>query len=84
MNRIECFFSLLTRQARTQSVPRSKKDQKDFLLRYLKKYSENPTPFTWTKGPDQLQRISEATKEYQAAHPKQPKQREAKKDNQNN
>jgi hypothetical protein len=58
MNRIECFFSLLTRQARTQSVPRSKKDQKDFLLRYLKKYSENPTPFTWTKGPDQLQRIN--------------------------
>jgi hypothetical protein len=32
-----------------------------------------PTPFTWTKGPDQLQRIIEATKEYQAAHPKQPK-----------
>jgi hypothetical protein len=75
MNRIECFFSLLTRQARTQSVPPSKKDLKDFLLRYLKKYSENPTPFTWTKGPDQLQRIIEATKEYQAAHPKQPKQR---------
>jgi NAD(P)-dependent dehydrogenase (short-subunit alcohol dehydrogenase family) len=50
----ECFFSLLTRQALTQSVQRSKKDLKDFLLRYLKKYSENPTPFTWTKGPDQL------------------------------
>jgi NAD(P)-dependent dehydrogenase (short-subunit alcohol dehydrogenase family) len=80
----ECFFSLLTRQARTQSVQRSKKDLKDFLLRYLKKYSENPTPFTWTKGPDQLQRIIEATKEYQAAHPKQPKQRKAKKDHQKN
>jgi hypothetical protein len=50
----------------------------------LKKYSENPTPFTWTKGPDQLQRIIEATKEYQAAHPKQPKQRKAKKDHQKN
>jgi hypothetical protein len=35
------------------------------LLRYLKKYSDNPTPFTWTKGPEQLQRIIEATKEYQ-------------------
>jgi transposase len=84
MNMIECFFSILTRQALTQSVQRSKKDLKDFLLRYLKKYSENPTPFTWTKGPDQLQRIIEATKEYQAAHPKQPKQRKAKKDNQKN
>jgi hypothetical protein len=50
---------------------------KDFLIRYLKKYSENPTPFTWTKGPEQLQRIIEATKQYQAAHPKQPKQRTA-------
>jgi transposase len=50
MNTIECFFSVLTKQALTQSVQRSKKDLKDFLLRYLKKYSQNPTPFTWTKG----------------------------------
>lgn len=75
MNMIECFFSILTRQALTQSVQRSKKDLKEFLLRYLNKYAENPTPFTWTKGPEQLQRIIEATKEYQATHPKQPKQR---------
>src|SRR5487761_74025 len=82
MNMVECFFSILTRQALTQSVHRSKKDLKDFLLRYLKKYSENPTPFTWTKGPEHLQRIIEKTKEYQAAHPKQPKQRKAKANNQ--
>ena len=75
MNMIECFFSILTRQALSQSVQRSKKDLKDFLLRYLDRYSQNPTPFTWTKGPDQLQRIIEATKEYQAAHPRQPKKR---------
>src|SRR6266567_7846509 len=78
MNMIECFFSILTRQALTQSVQRSKKDLKDLLIRYLKKYSENPTPFTWTKGPEHFQRIIEATKEYQAAHPKQPRQRKAK------
>jgi transposase len=77
MNMIECFFSILTRQALTQSVQRSKKDLKEFLLRYLQRYSENPRPFTWTKGPEQLQRIIEATKEYQAAHPKQPKRRKA-------
>src|SRR5258708_33399140 len=72
MNLIECFFSILTRQALTHSVHRSKKDLKEFLLRYLEKYSKNPTPFTWTKGPEHFQRIIEATKEYQAAHPKQP------------
>jgi hypothetical protein len=77
MNMIECFFSMLTRQALTQSVQRSKKDLKDFLRSYLKKYSQNPTPFTWTKGPEHFQRIIEATKEYQAAHPKQPKRRKA-------
>ncbi len=75
LNMIECFFSILTRQALTQSVHRSKKDLKDFLHLYLKKFSENPTPFTWTKGPEHFQRIIQATKEYQAAHPKQPKQR---------
>jgi transposase len=52
MNMIECFFSILTRQALTQSVQRSKKELKDFLLLYLKKYRQNPTPFTWTKGPE--------------------------------
>jgi transposase len=39
MNMIECFFSILTRQALTRSVQRSKEDLKDLLLRYLKKYS---------------------------------------------
>ena len=73
MNMIECFFSILTRQALTQSVQRSKKELKDFLLLYLQQYSQKPTPFTWTKGPEHFLRIIEATKEYQAAHPRQPK-----------
>jgi transposase len=77
MNMIECFFSILTKQALTKSVQRSKKDLKDFLLRYLKQYSQNPTPFTWTKGPEHFQRIIEATKEYQAAHPQKPRPRKA-------
>lgn len=78
MNMIECFFSILTRQALTHSVHHSKKDLKDFLLRYLQQYSEHPTPFTWTKGPEHFQRIIEATKEYQAAHPKPTKPRKSK------
>src|SRR5580704_4343728 len=74
MNMIECFFSILTRQALTHIVQRSKKDLKELLLRYLNQYSLNPTPFTWTKGPEHFRRIIEATKEYQATHPKQQKQ----------
>src|SRR5712691_9924365 len=81
MNMIECFFGILTRQALTHSVQRAKKDLKDLLLRYLKKYSENPKPFNWTKGPERFQCIIEATKEYQAAHPKKPKQRKAEVNN---
>jgi hypothetical protein len=46
MNMVECFFSILTRQALTQSVQCSKKVLKELLLGYLKKYSENPRPST--------------------------------------
>ena len=73
MNMIECFFSILSKQALTQSVHRSKKELKEFLVRYLNNYSRNPTPFTRTKGPEHLQHIIEATKQYQATHPKKPK-----------
>ena len=41
----------------------------EFLLR---------APFTWTKGPEHLQRIIETTKDYQALHPKKPRRRHAK------
>ena len=42
--------------------------------------SISPTPFTWTQGPEHFRRIIEATKEYQATHPKPPRQRKAKVD----
>lgn len=79
MNLIECFFSILSRQGLAHSVQHSKKDLKELLLRYLAKYAENPTPFTWTKGPGHFQKIIKATKEYQAAHPKVPKERKTDK-----
>jgi hypothetical protein len=41
-------------------------------------FAQNPTPFTWTKRPEDFQCIIEATKEYQAANPKQPKRRKVK------
>jgi transposase len=73
VNLIECFFSILSKQGLAHSVQRSKRDLKRLLLRFLAKYNENSTPFTWTKGPEQLQRIIEATKQYQTAHPKKPR-----------
>ena len=42
---------------------------KEFLLDYIAGNNENPKPFVWTKGPEKLQRIIEATKEYQATPP---------------
>jgi transposase len=64
MHMIECFFRILTKRTLTQSAQRSRKDLKDLLLRYVKKYSQNPTPFTWAKGPEHFQPIIEATKEH--------------------
>lgn len=65
VNLIECFFSILGKQGLTHRVDRSKSSLRAFLLQYLEKYNESRAPFTWTKGPEKLQRIIEATK---AAH----------------
>lgn len=75
VNLIECFFSILTKQGLAHSVQRSKKDLKDLLQRFLTQYNSNCSPFTWTKGPEQLQRIIETTKQYQIEHPRKPRPR---------
>jgi transposase len=75
VNMVECFFSILGKQGLSQSVQSSKRQLKEFLLNYIARNNENPRPFVWTKGPQKLQRIIEATKEYQAAHPRKPRQR---------
>jgi hypothetical protein len=59
-------------------VHRSKRELRQFLLDYIAKNNENPKPFVWTKGPEKFQRIIEATKEYQAAHPRKPRKRRRK------
>jgi transposase len=78
INLIECFFSILSKQGLAHSVQRSKQDLKELLTRFLSNYNHSCNPFTWTKGPKQLQRIIETTKEYQAAHPRKPRRRRAK------
>lgn len=75
VNLIECFCSILSKQGLSQSVHTSKRQLKDFLLQFIANYDERCSPFRWTKGPEKLQRIIRATKEYQAAHPPKPKRR---------
>jgi transposase len=65
VNLIEVFFSILGKQGLAQRVDRSKASLRAFLLRYLEQYNQTSGPFTWTKGPEKLQRIIDATK---AAH----------------
>ncbi len=75
VNLIECFFSILSKQGLAHSVQRSKRDLQDLLRRFLASYNTTCGPFTWTKGPEHLQRIIETTKEYQAAHPRKPRRK---------
>ena len=78
LNLIECFFSILSKQGLAHSVQPSKRDLKDLLHRFLANYHEACNPFTWTKGPEHLQRIIETTKDYQATHPRKSRRRGAK------
>ena len=78
LNLIECFFSILSKQGLAHSVQRSKQDLKELLHRFLSNYNLTCNPFTWTKGPEQLQRLIETTKEYQAVHPRKSRRRRAK------
>src|SRR5947208_6630266 len=73
VNLIECFFSILSKQGLAHSVQHSKQDLKKLLNRFIASYNETCDPFTWTKGPEHLQRIIETTKEYQALHPRKPR-----------
>ncbi len=75
VNMVEVFFSILGKQGLSQSVHTSKRDLKEFLLDFIARNNENPRPFVWTKGPEQLQRIIESTKQYQATHPRKPRKR---------
>ena len=84
VNLVECFFSILGRQGLAQSVHTSKRQLKEFLLDFIARNNENPRPFVWTKGPEKLQRIIDATKQYQAAHPRKPRKRRRRQHNINN
>jgi transposase len=50
----------------------------DFEAKLLDIVGLYSSPFTWTKGPEQLQHIIETTKKYQATHPRKPRRRRAR------
>ncbi len=79
VNRIECFFSILSKQGLAHSVQHSKRDLQELLHRFLATYNQTCHPFTWTKGPEHLQRIIETTKDYQALHPRKARRRAKRK-----
>ncbi len=65
VNLIECFFSVLTKQALQHSVHHSVKDLEKFLKDYITLYNQRCGPFTWTKGPKKLKRIIQLTEKFQ-------------------
>jgi transposase len=75
VNMVECFFSLLVfslgKEGLSQSVHTSKRQLKEFLLDYISHNNENPKPFVWTKVPEKLQRIIEATERISSDAPAQ-------------
>src|SRR6266568_3869980 len=81
VNLAECFFSILTRRGLQHSVHRSKRELKEYLRHFIDHYNESCSPFVWTKGPEQLQRIIETTKQYQAEHPARRKRRRRRRHN---
>lgn len=84
VNMVECFFSILSKRGLVQSVHRSKQQLKDFLLNCLANNNDSCQPVTWKKGPEKLQRIIEAIKQYQTEHPPKRKHRQQQKNNINN
>ena len=78
VNLIECFFSILSKQGLAHSVQYSKQDLKELLHRFLANYNRTCNPFTWTKGPEHLQRIIETTKDSQVLHPRKRRRPPAK------
>ena len=65
VNLVECFFSIMTKQALQHAVHKSGRQLERFLKEYVKEYNKNCGPFTWTKGPKKLKKIIKLTKEYQ-------------------
>jgi transposase len=54
LNLVECFFSILTRQAIRRGTYHSVADLTDAIQIYIDGWNQRATPFTWTKPADEL------------------------------
>jgi transposase len=54
LNLVECFFSIITRQAIRRGTFTSVTDLTDAVQTYIDGWNERATPFTWTKPADNL------------------------------
>ena len=54
LNLVECFFSILTRQAIRRGIFTSVADLTAAISAYIDNWNDHPKPFTWTKTADEL------------------------------
>ncbi len=54
INLVECFFSVITRQAIRRGSFTSVRQLTDTIGAYTGNWNEHPRPFAWTKDPDQI------------------------------
>ena len=54
LNLVECFFSVITRQAIRRGTFTSVKDLIAAIETYIDGWNDRCQPFTWTKTPDEL------------------------------
>ena len=62
LNLVECFFSIITRQAIRRGTYTSVADLTDAIEAYIDGWNEQAHPFTWTKTADELLRKIESAK----------------------
>jgi transposase len=54
LNLVECFFSIITRQAIRRGIFTSVADLTAAIETYIDDWNDHPKPFTWTKTADEL------------------------------
>jgi transposase len=54
LNLVECFFSVITRQAIRRGTFTSVKDLTTAIGAFIDQWNDHPRPFTWTKDADQI------------------------------
>ena len=62
LNLVECFFSIITRQAIRRGTYTSVADLTDAIETYIDGWNEQAHPFTWTKTADELLEKIESAK----------------------